>query len=74
MRWLIGKVSYPCGRRKNVELEKGLLPCSVLERRPELNPQGGMGALVLEVGSRRFPTASTPWSGFCDVFWKGKNH
>ena len=74
MRWLIGKVSYPCGRRKNVELEKGLLPCSVLEPRPELSPQGGMGALVLEVGSRRFPTASTPWSGFCDVFWKGKTH
>ena len=33
-----------------------------------------MGALVLEVGSRRFPTALTPWSGFCDVFWKGKSH
>ena len=69
---------HTCGGRKEVELGRGLLPgllpCSVLESRPELSPQEGMGALVLEVGSRRFPTASTPWNGFCDVFWKGKYH
>ena len=65
---------HTCGGRKEVELGRGLLPCSVLESRPELSPQGGMGALVLAVGSRRFPTALTPWSGFCDVFWKSKNH
>ena len=69
---------HTCGGRKEVELGRGLLPgllpCSVLESRPELSPQGGMGALALKVESRRFPTALTPWSGFCDVFWKGKNH
>ena len=57
-----------------MELGRGLLPCGVLESRPELSPQGVMDALALEVGSRRFPTALTPGSGFCDVFWKGKNH
>ena len=65
---------HTCGGRKEVELGRGLSPCSVLESRPELSPQGGMGALALEVESRRFPTALIPWSGFCDVFWKGKNH
>ena len=57
-----------------MEFGRELLPCIVLESRPELSPQGGMGALVLVVRSRRFPTASNPWSGFCDVFWKSKNH
>ena len=27
-----------------MELGRGLLPCSVLESRPELSPQGGLGA------------------------------
>ena len=65
---------HTCGGRKKVELGRGLSPGNMLESRPELSPYGGMGALVLEVGSRRFPTASTPWNEFCDVFWKGKYH
>ena len=30
--------------RKEVQLGRGLLPCSVLESRPKLSPQGGLGA------------------------------
>ena len=31
-------------RRKEVELGRGLLLCHVLESRPELSPQDGLGA------------------------------
>ena len=65
--------------RKEVELGRGLLPCSVLEARPELSPQGGLGAggwaqwlQRRGAGSRSCLTASPPHSGFSGVFWEGE--
>ena len=72
---LIGKVMITFEKEgRKWSWEEDYYPAVCLESRPKLSPQGGMGALVLEVGSRRFPTALTPWSRFCDVFWKCKNH
>ena len=75
---------HTCGGRKEVELGRGLLPgllpCSVLESRPELSPQGGLGAggwaqwlQRRGLGSRRCHTAPLPHSGFCGVFREGEN-
>ena len=44
MPGLIGKCDHTCGGRKDVGLGRRMLSCSVLEKRPELSPQGGLGA------------------------------
>lgn len=62
---------HTCGGRKEVELGRGLLPCSVLESRPELSPEED-GCINSGGGIQKVPTASTPWSGFCDVFGRGQ--
>ena len=68
------------GGRKDVGLGRRMLPCSVLEARPELSPHGGLGAggwaywsQRRGAGSRRCPTAPPPHSGFFVVFREGEN-